>query len=46
MSNVLLRLTRCVGAAALVGVIGMSGTALAGTTFGLRRRKPLRPIKR
>ncbi len=31
MTNVLLRLARCAGAAALVGVIGMSGSALAAT---------------
>ena len=31
MSNVLLRVARCAGAAALVGVIGISGSALAAT---------------
>ena len=31
MQNVLLRLARCAGAAALVGVIGFSGSALAAT---------------
>ena len=31
MSNVLLRLARCAGAAALVGVIGLAGSALAAS---------------